>query len=44
MAVPPALAAVLAQALPHNELHLVRDAGHGLILSAWDEILNNVKR
>jgi pimeloyl-ACP methyl ester carboxylesterase len=43
VAVPPALAAALAQALPRNHVHLVRDAGHGLILSAWEDILNNVK-
>ena len=43
VAAPPAQAAVLARAVPRNHLHLVHDAGHGLILSAWKEILNDLK-
>lgn len=42
VAVPPSLAAALARALPHNHLRLVPEAGHGLILTAWAEILNDL--
>jgi pimeloyl-ACP methyl ester carboxylesterase len=42
VAVPPSLATVLAGALPHNHLQLVPEAGHGLILTAWADILDDL--
>lgn len=44
LAVPPSLAAFLARNLPRNHLRLVPEAGHGLILTAWAEILNDLCR
>jgi pimeloyl-ACP methyl ester carboxylesterase len=40
--VPPSAAAALAGALPHHHLRLVPEAAHGLILSAWADILNDL--
>ena len=40
--VPPSAAAVLAEALPHNHLRLVPEAAHGLILSSWSDILDDL--
>lgn len=42
LGVPPSLAAVLARTLPHNHPRLVPEAGHGLILTAWADILSDL--
>jgi pimeloyl-ACP methyl ester carboxylesterase len=42
LTVPPSAAAVLAEALPHNHLRLVPEAAHGLILTAWADILDDL--